>query len=89
MACWVSACNCAYVPLLEVLIQLRVSPQDDDSSADTVSKVAESLHNMKHARVGDGGASAFSPFTAVVSRPCARGDATAERRADALPQVRP
>lgn len=63
--------------------------QEDDSSQSEGMLVAESLRTMKNSRPRGmlGVGSAFSPFTAVVPRPCARGDTTAGDRADTLGQV--
>lgn len=50
--------------------------------------MANSLRNLKNAKLGEK-SSAFSPFTAMVPRPCARGDTSAEGRADNIQQVLP
>jgi hypothetical protein len=85
------SCVCCLAPSggicksIKILFQKLFGVQEDDSSiSDTVLTIAASLRHMKH-----GKSSAFRPFTAVVPRPCARGDTSAELRADTIQKVPP
>jgi hypothetical protein len=69
-----------------ICVFLVQTKRDDDSSQSEGMLVAESLRVMKNSKPRQLGLN--SAFTAVVPRPCARGDTTAEDRADTMGQVR-